>query len=45
MQQDCEGAIVIGTDGAPKGAGSCDATDKDDDVWWLWWRLTPTEAP
>lgn len=35
---DCGGSVVVGTDGAPvNGAGYCEATDKDGDVWWLSW--------
>lgn len=36
--QDCGGSIVVGADGAPvNGAGHCETTDKDGDVWWLSW--------
>jgi hypothetical protein len=36
--QDCVGTIVTDKDGKSfQGAGSCDAVDKDGDIWWLWW--------
>jgi hypothetical protein len=35
---DCMGTIAIAADGKSSvGGGSCTATDKDGDIWWLWW--------
>lgn len=34
---DCGGTLAVEPDGATSGAGTCMATDKDGDVWWLVW--------
>ncbi|WP_224404552.1 hypothetical protein [Afifella sp. IM 167] len=36
--QDCAGTVLVPkTGGEPFGAGSCTASDRDGDIWWLWW--------
>jgi hypothetical protein len=45
-QQDCFGTIVVAKGGSSfQGAGSCDAIDKDGDIWWLWWSDSASGSP
>ena len=38
-EQNCSGTEVIAVGGGSvKGAGYCDGTDLDGDVWWIWFR-------
>ena len=40
--QDCPGTNLIGADGTPiRGHGYCVGVDRDGDVWWIWWLLSP----
>ena len=44
--QDCVGTIVMAKDGKSfQAAGSCDAIDKDSDIWWLWWSDSAAGSP
>lgn len=42
--QDCVGAGIRDSLGTEiEAAGSCDGVDKDGDVWWIWWKSSPSE--
>jgi hypothetical protein len=44
--QDCFGTLVVAKEGSAfEGAGSCDAIDKDGDIWWLWWSDSKAGSP
>ncbi len=42
--QDCPGSSIVSAEGQViSGYGYCEGTDRDGDMWWIWWKNSPTE--